>query len=199
MKFLLRSLGAVVLLGCAVAVGYHFGTGSRNGGAKGSFHSAASADAKPKQRPLEARLPQVVPGESEYQRQEKLFSFARTLSPSDIPAALHDALYLPVAQRNLALKVLLGRWAEIDPAGAMNYTMEVPASAEPDQLRSTALATWAAKDFDSALAWTLSQKPGYLRDSCLTTLACSLVEIDAQRALDFVRTHADPDNQWAPT
>src|SRR4029453_1386565 len=31
MKFLLRSLGAVVLLGCAVAVGYHFGTGSRTG------------------------------------------------------------------------------------------------------------------------------------------------------------------------
>jgi hypothetical protein len=68
--------------------------------------------------------------------------------------------------------------------------MELPASAEPYQLREKALATWAAKDFDSALAWTLSQERGEVRDACLATLACSLVEIDPKRGLEFVKTHA---------
>jgi hypothetical protein len=136
------------------------------------------------------RLPAVVPGESEYLRQEKLFSFAQSLSPAEIPAALHEALYFPVSQRNLALSVLMGRWAEVDPAGAVKYTMELPFSAEPSQLREKALSRWAAKDFDGALAWTLSQKRTEVRYACLATLACSLAEIDPKRALEFVATHA---------
>ena len=194
MKSPFRFLGLASLLASGLAAGYllgrasgdswghgrHPGVGAGNKGAASAAQSTGSS---------QFRLPETTPAENVYRQDQRLYAYAEQLSLADLPAALSEALHLPLSQRNRALRVLLGRWSELDPAGATKYAMELPSSAEPSQLREAALAAWARQDFDAALAWTLKQDRGNLAD-CLATLACSIAETDPNRAIEFVKAHA---------
>jgi len=191
MKSPFRFLGVISLGVAGLTAAYLLGKGSgdRWGHEKPHGVGAGSAGLAQINGSSQVHLPEATSGDTVYRRDQRLYAYAERLSLEDLPAALSEALHLPLSQRNRALGILLGRWSELDPAGATNYTMVLPSSAQPYQLREAALASWAKNDFDAALAWTLKQDRGYISD-CLATLASSIAEAEPKQAIEFVKAHA---------
>ena len=192
MNAMLRSVALVAGIGGAAALGYFLGTITNPGHLK-------SASAKTIGTPLplpsgdssnasltSTAMGRMIDGKSDFQRLHLLLNYANTLDAAALPGAINEAMQLPLQQRNIALGILIGRWAELDPAAAVQYTQLLPKSANAAQLRKTALQTWADKDLDAALTWAQTLPKGEVRNGSLITLAGSLAKRDPQAALKLI-------------
>jgi hypothetical protein len=193
---ILRKRTAVAALGCVgiFAIGYYLGGRHSADAPNGDLlrwtanvinpASNSRADSE-----SHGELFHLTEETSDYRQQQRLYAYAERLAAADIPRALNEALHMPLTQRNAALAILLGRWSELDPEAATKYATELPKSADPQQLRDRALSVWAGKDFNAALAWSLTQEKDNSRNRCLAELACVVAEKDPMRAMEFVRSH----------
>lgn len=81
-------------------------------------------------------------------RVQALLDYYEGLSPDEFQKAADELENLPMSERMLASMMLFGRWAEIDPTGAMNYSNTMGFAA--NFVRPTILSSWASTDPASA-------------------------------------------------
>ena len=95
-------------------------------------------------------LDQIMRGRVSSNRTRELQDFAANIAPSDIGAALKDLRKMPEGSaRSLAEKLLIARWAETDPDGAIKFASE---NHDFDYIASDVFQQLAADDMQGALA-----------------------------------------------
>jgi|GEM_PF-5008739 len=190
MNATLRTVALVAGLGGAAAFGYFLGTTnlpahSKSPQASGTPLPLPAGDAANTTLASSA-MGRMIDGKSDFQRLHILLDYANKLDAAALPGAINEAMQLPLQQRNIALGILFGRWAELDPAAAVQYTQLLPKSANAGQLRKTALTAWAEKDLQAALTWAQALPKGEVRNDSLTALAGALAKRDPNAALKLI-------------
>lgn len=131
-------------------------------------------------------LGRMIEGKNDFQRTRSLYDYSLSLNAETLPGAVSEAVQLPFEHRNRALSILFARWAELDPAAAVQYAQLLPKSANPSFLRKTALTAWADLDFNAALGWAQSLKKGEDRAESLAAVAGSLAKRDPAGAMKLI-------------
>jgi hypothetical protein len=107
------------------------------------------------------------------------------LDPKDVRPVIDAIQHLPSQrERNTFVSMLITRWAEGDPRGALDYAQTEDA-AKNGGLVAEVIATWAEHDSAAAMAWVTQTPPGSERNGALQSLVSALVEKDPQGALSF--------------
>src|SRR6476646_3505170 len=118
------------------------------------------------------------------------------LDPKDVRLVIDAIQHLPdPRERNTFMSMLIARWAEGDPRGALDYAQTENAAGK-GWLVGEVVGTWAEHDSAAAMAWVTQTPPGSERKGALQSLVSALVEKDRQGALSFVQalpaTDQDP-------
>jgi hypothetical protein len=92
------------------------------------------------------------------------------------------------------MSMLIVRWAEGDPRGALDYA-QTENAAENGWLVAEVVGTWAEHDSAAAMAWVTQTPSGQERNGALQSLVSALVEKDRQGALSFVQVASDRPNR----
>jgi len=109
------------------------------------------------------------------------------LDPKDVRPVIDAIQHLPSQrERNTFTSMLIARWAEGDPQGALSYA-QTEDVAKNGGLVAEVVGTWAEHDSAAAMAWVTQTPPGQERNGALQSLVSALVEKDRQGALSFVQ------------
>lgn len=174
--------------GVAWAFGYLVGGSSFH---RNSSHGSAQGTPLPIKEGANSALAstalgRLMEGKNDFQRTRSLYEYSLTLKAEDMAGAVNEAMRLPLTHRNMALGVLFARWAELDPASAVQYAQLLPKSANAGFLRRTALNAWAEQNFDAALAWAKSLEKGEARNDSIAAVAGQLAKRDPNAALQLI-------------
>ena len=109
------------------------------------------------------------------------------LDPKDVRPVIDAIQHLPnPRERNTFMSMLITRWAEGDPRGALDYA-QTENAAEKGWLVGEVVGTWAEHDSAAAMAWVTQTPPGSERNGALQSLVSALVEKDPRGALSFLQ------------
>ena len=109
------------------------------------------------------------------------------LDPKDVRRVINAIEHLPNArERNTFMSMLIVRWAEGDPRGALDYAQTENAAGK-GWLVAEVVGTWAEHDSAAAMAWVTQTPLGQERNGALQSLVSALAEKDRQGALSFVQ------------
>ena len=109
------------------------------------------------------------------------------LDPKDVRPVIDAIQHLPnPRERNTFMSMLIARWAEGDPRGALDYA-QTENAAEKGWLVAEVVGIWAEHDSAAAMAWVTQTPPGSERNGALLSLVSALVEKDPQGALTFLQ------------
>jgi hypothetical protein len=109
------------------------------------------------------RLEDALHGPSQHARRHALATLADGLNSAQIQAALQQALKLGSREKQGVLAELMGRWAEIDPAGAAAYAIALTKRSDRASALSAVAGGWAESDPKAVEAWVNSLKDTKLR------------------------------------
>ena len=181
---------SVLALGFGVAWAFGYFVGGSSSGSS-STRGASSTTPLPIKDGANSALAstaigRLMEGKNDFQRTRSLYEYSLTLKADDMAGAVNEAMRLPLSHRNMALGVLFARWAELDPASAVQYAQLLPKSANAGFLRRTALTAWAEQNFDAALAWAKTLEKGEARNDSIAVVAGQLAKRDPNAALKLI-------------
>jgi len=124
-------------------------------------------------------------------RQRELLDAVSRLRVEEMPAMIEMTRRLRGEEREQVLELLGAQWAELDPAGLMNFAAREKDGWVLGELSKAGFATWVARDQRAAVEWALAQAAADPKSSMLNWLMGPLAARDfaAARALfDQART-----------
>jgi hypothetical protein len=144
-----------------------------------------------------ADIQRLLGSDSSFDRMKGAILLAETLTPQTMAAALEQFQRLPdQADKAMGVQMLLTRWAEIDPQGALRYCESKQGG---DGMISSAnvYAAWARKDFNAALASARGVADVQKRKQALQGVMMAMAVKDPQGALQLAKTLPPGDvNEW---
>jgi hypothetical protein len=154
----------------------------------GASSDAAAAPATRK------TLDQIMKGRVSSNRTKELEDFASNITPSDIGAALKELHKMPEGNaRSLAEKLLVARWAETDPEGAIKFATE---NHDFDYITSDVFQQLAADDMQGALARAQAITDPNARYQALRGVLSYMADQDPLGALRLANTLGNfPNNE----
>jgi hypothetical protein len=131
-------------------------------------------------------LDQIMKGRLSSARTKELEDFATNIAPSDIGAALKELRKMPEgSSRELAERLLVARWAEADPEGALKFAAQ---NHEFDYITSDVFQQLAADDMQGALARAQSMTDPNARYQALRGILSFMADQDPLGALKLANT-----------
>jgi hypothetical protein len=154
----------------------------------GASSDAAAAPATRK------TLDQIMKGRVSSNRTKELEDFASNIAPSDIGSALKELHKMPEGSaRALAEKLLVARWAETDPEGAIKFATE---NHDFDYITSDVFQQLAADDMQGALARAQAMTDPNARYQALRGVLSYMADQDPLGALRLANTLGNfPNNE----
>jgi hypothetical protein len=139
-------------------------------------------------------LDQIMKGRISSNRTKELEEFAQNIAPSDIGAALKELHKMPEGTaRSLAEKLLIARWAETDPDGAVKFASE---NHDFDFIASDVFQQLAADDMQGALARAQALSDPNARYQALRGVLSYMADQDPLGALRLAATLGNfPNNE----
>jgi hypothetical protein len=93
--------------------------------------------------------------------------------------------------RSEALHGIVGGWSQADPAGLVNFVMQLPSGTDRDALISQSLETWAREDPAAASEWIGNRGPEADLDQSEAAIA-TIDSISPQVAVGWAESVVDP-------
>lgn len=141
----------------------------------------------------QAALNAPLPTESAQGHSELLLAGRRAaanVADEDIPDYL--ARTDPATLAGETLRLLVARWAAVDPAAAVHWVATLPPSAERSELLQSAILPWARLDLDQALVWVRNTAASPERQSLALALGQAVVQRDPLISLLLAEDLAAP-------
>lgn len=138
---------------------------------------------------FESAAATILEDRNQMRQAARLYQMVEGLSAAEIPAALNAAMHLEPNKRMALVNGLILRWVELDPQAAVQYASQLPRDPKYLYVQTTALGSWAEKDFTAASQYVLALPPGKDRDVSIGGLATGLASTDPQRALALLAEH----------
>jgi hypothetical protein len=132
----------------------------------------------------------AVKGEDEFSEHFELLQAVMELDLTEYPAAMERLKHLPLDSRGYAMNLLIQRWAETDPAAAVQHLDQN--NKDSYWLRSTAYRAWAMKDARAALERAKQYASRAERRRSLTAVADGWGRLDRPAALTWALKIDDP-------
>jgi hypothetical protein len=138
-------------------------------------------------------LDQIMKGRSSA-RTKELEEFATNIMPSEIGAALKELHKMPEGSaRTLAERLLVARWAETDPEGAIKFATE---NHDFDYITNDVFQQLASEDMSAALARAQSMTDPNARYQALRGVLSFMADTDPLGALRLANTLGNfPNNE----
>jgi len=146
-----NKLMSALLIGAIVAL---IALYAENARLREAAKPASSADASAKTKPSNGLAAILnLSGKNEIESMREVLDFVDQLNPADARAVLESFNKLPQnAATDFAKKLVLARWAEANPAAALNWAKSRTLYDGRGVAMATVFETWAAKDPTAALA-----------------------------------------------
>jgi hypothetical protein len=130
----------------------------------GAEEEAAPATGDASHQDIVASLKAALSHAGTRQNYAALSKLMEAVDQKNLSEALSFAESLPRDEKStMLLSLLIGKWAEFDPAGAVNYAQRSSLGASRNWLVGSALSTWADQDVKAAAAWAQQLPPGQVR------------------------------------
>lgn len=153
--------------------------------------SLSSSSAPRSENEFVARLHDILSIDQRAKRERAILSVADGMSVSEIRDALDRLDEIKLRERGRVRKLLLARWGELDPEGAISYAMGRQDLGERTEFVSAVLAGWCEKDVKSAEGWIVALPTGPLKREAMEALVKALAVSDPRHALQLAQ---DPKN-----
>ncbi len=119
-----------------------------------------------------------------------LLAFADNLDSDDFPKALAQLRSVPETNRDETLDILIGRWMEVDPEGAINSTVQARGMEDRDfgaRLIWNIYDAWSEKDADSALDDARHSLSGREQRTAFEVILGNMAKENPAKALEWIK------------
>ncbi|MDX1952967.1 MAG: hypothetical protein SFY81_12365 [Verrucomicrobiota bacterium] len=123
------------------------------------------------------------------QRNTELYQWVNRLDPKDIPelVKLVESVKGPL-RKDLIINPMLGRWAKVDPIGAMDYALTIQSPDLQAQARVEVIREWLNSDQAAVIDYIKASPNGQFKTMALQVLIPHMTRENPELALEFART-----------
>ncbi len=135
-----------------------------------------------------ADLSALLKEDNSYRRLRELASYVDRLWPEDIPGVIEQVESGHGPGRDNLLKVLAGRWVEVDPQGALAAARKKGARDSVDNFYDAFYGTWANRDAAGAIAAIQQLPDGHERGEAIWAVLYQIADNDPVQAQELFKS-----------
>jgi hypothetical protein len=146
-----------------------------------------SPDSTPPATTFADRLHDALSIPTRGKRERAIAAMAEGMTIEELRDGLQRLEKIHVRERARIRTVLLARWGQLDPEGAIEYAASLPNIADRSPAVCVVIGRWVGKDPRAAEAWVVALARGAVKIDALTALVEGLAVNEPHRALQLAR------------